>query len=95
MVNAMAIGPYFKFPLLVSDLRFGASETMPSPGDVQMAVLIFEPIGVGYRCVNCGESRGTDRAWTGPKEEIDAHCEAHQMGFDYALAFLRKAGRLK
>lgn len=95
MALAKAYGPYFKFPLVIPDLRFGNIEELCDPKAVGVAMLIFEPIGNGWRCVSCSEARGLARTWTGSADQIDAHCEAHQMGFDYALCCLKKLGRLR
>jgi hypothetical protein len=95
MTLARAHGPYFKFALVVVNMIFGSDQTH-DVNDVQIANILFEPIGVGWRCVSCAEARGVDRAWTGNTEEqINSHCQAHQMGFDFALYYLKKAGRLK
>lgn len=97
-------GEYYRFPLRTQLKRkwMDAEFELLPRDSICMTTLVFRICNPRYRnmeeywarmppiieweCMSCAEA---GNAWIG--EDPQPHCEAHQMGFDYALHFLEKA----
>ena len=87
-------GYIYKFPLMLSERLVPRGTEMPDTSRLMAyECLVFQRYGPEreWRCMACAEA-GNEHYCT--DESIQGHCDAHQMGLDYALVCLRRNGML-